>query len=224
MRQTPEVLREGGSRPRERELGDFRPELRRSGGRRAGSGGTGCDAIVLHTSTWATLDYATSWTSLLRVDPAAYGEAIGRWVAHLRAEGIERIGSEKWSIRRRRSGRNWALALDTGQPEDVSRRRARSSAVRGTGLPSCPRRRGAARREPRARRVTTWSQLAVRSGSVVSAQVSLTGGLGLSMPLDQAGVDLLEQLAPGRSLREAAGEGAVPLVRALVERGFVVPA
>ncbi len=64
-------------------------------------------------------------------------------------------------------------------------------------------------------------ELAVRSGSVVSAQVSLTGGLGLSMPLDQAGVDLLEQLAPGRTLREAAGEGAVPLVRALVERGFV---
>ena len=219
VRQTPEVLREGG-------LGLVNvnwvipPGASPVGTPTSWIGGTGCDAIVLHTSTWATLDYATSWTSLLRVDPAAYGEAIGRWVAHLRAEGIERIGGGV-VILRRRSGRNWALALDTGQPEvraDVHVRRlfAAQDYLRAHDDEALLD----ASLAPAEDHVV---ELAVRSGSVVSAQVSLTGGLGLSMPLDQAGVDLLERLAPGRSLREAAGEGAVPLVRALVERGFVVP-
>jgi methylase of polypeptide subunit release factors len=219
VRQTPEVLREGG-------LGlvavnwvippNATPVVTPTNW----IGGTGCDAIVLHTSTWATLDYATSWTSLLRVDPAAYGDAIDRWVAHLRAEGIERIGGGV-VILRRRSGRNWALALDTGEPQGgaeahVRRLFAAQDYLRANGDDALLD----ARFEPAEDHVV---ELALRSGSVVSAQASLTGGLGLSAPLDQAGVNLLEQLTPDRTLRDAAGEGAAPLVRPLVERGFVVP-
>lgn len=183
--------------------------------------GAGCDAVVLHTSSSAPLEYVTSWNSLLRFDPAAYGEAIERWVEHFAQEGIERIGGGVVVLRRRTSRENWVLALDAADPQrgaDAQIRRlfAAQDYLRAHDDEALLE----ASFAPAEDHVV---ELSLRSGSVVSAQVSMTGGLGLSAPLDQTAADLLGKLAPGRSLRDVGGEAAVPRVRRLVELGFVAP-
>ncbi|HLM30534.1 MAG TPA: hypothetical protein VK326_02615, partial [Solirubrobacterales bacterium] len=66
-------------------------------------------------------------------------------------------------------------------------------------------------------------ELALRSGAVVAAQASLTGGLALSVPLDEAAAELLGKLGPGRALRDLGGEPEIPAIRRLVELGVAVP-
>jgi Methyltransferase small domain len=185
-------------------------------------GGLGCDAVVLHTNSWAPLDYATSWNSLLRVDPSIYGKAVGRWLEHFTREGIQQIGGGVVVLRKRSAGDNWALALHTPDPQ--------------TGAGAQLQRMFAAQDFLRshddeqlldASFVPTRDhlvELALRSGSVVSARAHLVGGLGLSADIDQAAADLLGSLAPGRTLREAGGDRAAHLVRRFLELGFVEPA
>jgi methylase of polypeptide subunit release factors len=185
-------------------------------------GGTGCDAVVLHTGSKSSLDYALSWNSLLRVDAAAYGQAVRRWVDHFHRERIERIGGGVVVLRRRSSGDNWVLALDTPDPQpgagaQIARLFAAQDYLRMHDDAALLE----ASFAPTEDHVV---ELAYRSGDVVSARISMTRGLGLKVPLDRPASDLLGSLEPGRPLREVGDEAAVPIVRRLLELGFVVPA
>jgi methylase of polypeptide subunit release factors len=185
-------------------------------------GGLGCDAVVLHTSTWSALDYAASWNSLLRVDPIAYGHAVDRWLTHFERSGIERIGGGIVVLRRRSSGGNWVLAFDTADPQPgagahLQRLFAAQDYLSGRDDEALLD----ASFVPAGDHVL---ELRLRSGSVLSARALLVGGLGLGADLDQAAADLLGRLEAGRTLREVGGESAAPTLRHFLKLGLAEPA
>ena len=220
VRQAPALLREGGFAqlmiswvipPGERVIG---PPAR-------WFAGSGCDAIALHTASSAPLEYATSWNSRLRFDPAAYGDALERWVEHYARERIERIGSGVVVLRRRPAGDNWVLPLEAPEPQ-------RGAAGQLRRLFSAQDFLRANDDEAFLDRSFTPTddhvvEVALQSRAVVSLRASMTGGLGLSVPLDEPAADLLGKLPSGRLLRDLGADEAVPRVRRLVELGFVVP-
>jgi methylase of polypeptide subunit release factors len=184
--------------------------------------GTGCDAVLLRTSNWSFFEYATSWNSLLRVEPTAFGTAVERWLEHFRREGIERIGGGVVVLRRRTGGDNWVLPLETPGPGpaaagQISRlfeaqdflRLHDDEALLGRRLTPAP---------------DHVVELALSFGSVDSAHISLSGGLGFRVGLDEPAAELLRRLDPDRSLRDCGGDAAAPIARRLIELGFVVPA
>ena len=183
--------------------------------------GSGCDAIALHTASSAPLEYATSWNSRLRFDPGAYGVALERWVAHYAREGIERIGSGVVVLRRRTAVDNWLLPLAAPEPQhgaaaQLQRLFTAQDYLRANDDEALLE----ASFRPADDHVV---ELALRSGAVVAAQASLTGGLALSVPLDEAAAELLGKLGPGRALRDLGGEPEIPAIRRLVELGIAVP-
>ena len=62
------------------------------------------------------------------------------------------------------------------------------------------------------------------AGAVDRALLRLDGGLGFEVGVDEPTIELLRGLDGTRRLREVAGESALPVVRRLLELGFVVPA
>ena len=68
--------------------------------------GSGCDAWLFHTGTEAVLDTAAAWNLDREGDEEDYAEAVDRWLAYFRAEGIERIGYGAFVLRRR-DGETW---------------------------------------------------------------------------------------------------------------------
>jgi SAM-dependent methyltransferase len=185
-------------------------------------GGLGCDAVVLHISTWSALDYAAAWNSLLRVDPLAYGDAVNRWLAHFEHEGIERIGGGIVVLRRRSSGGNWVLAFDAPHPQPgAGAHLQRLFAAQDYLLAQDDESLLDASFVSADDHVV---ELRLRAGSVVSARAMLVGGLGLGTDLDPAGADLLARLEAGRALREVGGEEAAARVRQFLKLGLVEPA
>ena len=68
--------------------------------------GSDCDAWLFHTGTEAVLDTAAAWNLDREGDEEDYAEAVDRWLAYFRAEGIERIGYGAFVLRRR-DGETW---------------------------------------------------------------------------------------------------------------------
>jgi Methyltransferase small domain len=184
--------------------------------------GTGCDALVLHTRTWNTFDYATSWNTSLRDDAVAFGEAFERWLAYFRAEGIERIGGGVLVLRRRSAPDNWVLPLSTQEPQpgaagQVRRLFAAQDHLRSHDDESLLAQSFAATEDHTV-------ELSLRSGSVVAAHAASSGGLGIRVALDERTADLLARIEPGRTLRELGGDDAAAIVRRLLGVGLVEPA
>jgi hypothetical protein len=182
--------------------------------------GTGCDAVLLQTSSWGFFEYATSWNSFLQVDAAAFGAALERWLEHFRREGIERLGGGIVVLRRRAGRDNWLLPLETADPRpgaDAHLRRlfAAQDFLRDHDDAALLD----ARLVPVADHLV---EVSLRHGSVQSRYVSLPAGL-LRAELDEPMAELLARLEPGRSLREAGGAEAPKLARRLLELGFIEP-
>ena len=61
-------------------------------------------------------------------------------------------------------------------------------------------------------------------GVVDRALLRLDGGLGFEVGVDERTIEVLRGLDGTRPLRDVAGQAALPVVRRLLELGFVVPA
>jgi methylase of polypeptide subunit release factors len=68
--------------------------------------GSGCDAVLLHTSTDDPIETATVWNRDLLDQPEAYAEALDRWLAYYRELGIEHLGYACLVVRKRTDGRD----------------------------------------------------------------------------------------------------------------------
>ena len=68
--------------------------------------GSGCDAFLLHTSTDDPIETATVWNRELLDRPAAYADALDRWLAYYRELGIEHLGYACLVLRKRGDGRD----------------------------------------------------------------------------------------------------------------------
>ena len=68
--------------------------------------GSGCDALLLHTSTDDPIETATVWNRDLVDRPEAYADALDRWLAYYRELGIERLGYACLVLRKRADGRD----------------------------------------------------------------------------------------------------------------------
>ena len=145
--------------------------------------GTGCDALVLHTRTWNTFEYATSWNTSLRGDAVEFGESFERWLGYFRAQGIERIGGGLLVLRKRTAPDNWVLPLATQEPQpgaagQVRRLFAAQDYLRSHDDESLLAESFAATDDHTV-------ELSLHSGSVVAAHAALSGGLGIRVALDE---------------------------------------
>jgi SAM-dependent methyltransferase len=70
---------------------------------------SGCDALLLHTSTDDPIETATAWNRDLLDRPEAYAEALDRWLAYYRELGIEQLGYACLVLRKRTDGRGGRL-------------------------------------------------------------------------------------------------------------------
>jgi SAM-dependent methyltransferase len=186
--------------------------------------GSGCDAILLRYLTFSPLGHAAQWNRHLLGDPEAYGAALDRWTAWYREQGIEEIA---WGaiVLRKRAGRNWFWA---GSPpgERVARADRHVLRILATqdflaGAPDLLEERLAAAPDAL---LSLAFHLEAGGGAVDRAVLRLDGGLGFEVGVDERTIELLRALDGTRPLREVAGEAALPVVRRLLELGFVVPA
>jgi hypothetical protein len=68
--------------------------------------GSGCDAVLLHTSTDDPIETASLWNRDLLDRPEEYADAIDRWLAYYREIGIEQLGYACLVLRKRADGRD----------------------------------------------------------------------------------------------------------------------
>jgi Methyltransferase small domain len=68
--------------------------------------GSGCDAVLLHTSTDDAIETATVWNRELLDRPEAYAAALDRWLGYYRELGIEHFGYACLVLRKRTNGRD----------------------------------------------------------------------------------------------------------------------
>jgi methylase of polypeptide subunit release factors len=74
--------------------------------------GSGCDAVLLHTSTDDAIETATVWNRELLDRPEAYAAALDRWLGYYRELRIEHFGYACLVLRRRTDGRDgWLETL-----------------------------------------------------------------------------------------------------------------
>jgi SAM-dependent methyltransferase len=71
--------------------------------------GSGCDAVLLHTSTDDPIETATVWNRDLLDRPDAYAAALDRWLAYYRELGIEQLGYACLVLRKRTDARDGTL-------------------------------------------------------------------------------------------------------------------
>jgi SAM-dependent methyltransferase len=181
--------------------------------------GSGCDALFVGRATWKPLDYAASANFPLKGDPAAYGAALDRWVAHIESLGLDSIAGGLIALRRR-DGENWLRAFDApmGSLESAAHQIVRlfeaqdflastgDDTLRETVL------------SPAADLLVELRPARTRS------RLALDPGLGIRVDVDPGTVDLLTRIDGKRRVQEAVSDGGLETVRRLIEYGFVVPA
>ena len=77
--------------------------------------GSGCDALLLANEPIVPLQYASQWNEGLRRDPAAFEDAVERWLDHFDRLGAHGIGFGA-VVLRRREGRNWHRGISANFP------------------------------------------------------------------------------------------------------------
>ncbi len=180
--------------------------------------GNGCDAVFVGRSTWQPLDYAAAANFPLKGNPAAFGAALDRWVAHIESLGLESIAGGLVALRRR-EGENWLRAFDAPmggidpsahqlvrlfEAQDYLRSTDDSALLDATLAP-------------------VPDLLVELRPARTRSRLALDPGLGLRVDVDPGTVDLLTRLDGKRTVREVAGADGLETARRLVEFGFVGP-
>jgi hypothetical protein len=209
-------------------------------------GEDGCDALLLHFGSQDPVSHSANWLRpLADAGAVLYAEALDRWLAHLRDLGIEAIGYGAVLLRRRTGGSNWlreeVLSLDRLESagEHTLRIFAAQDFLEGLrGEHELLRARFALADSLR------LEQTMAGGGGVFAVEgrtLHLGEGFGFSAGVDRYTaallpyfdgemelVEVLAHAATGVELDEEERErfvpAALPVVRRLLELGFLVPA
>jgi len=204
--------------------------------------GSGCDAWVLRLKTVGPETYAAGWiTETEQPEPEVYERRWKEWVGYLERERIEAIGNGVVNLRRRPSGEGRFWVLDDLEELDAEAGDAIAEgfAVREL-LASTPDEallEMALRIGPGVR-LESASESRGEGWEVTGAVLRRRRGLHFSASVDGAMANLVGRCDGIRTLRALARELAeglgsdlpklvtslLPLVRGLVERGFLLPA
>lgn len=181
--------------------------------------GSGCDAVFVGRSTWKPLEYAAAANFPLKGDPAAYGAALDRWVAHIESLGLESIAGGLVALRRR-DGENWLRPFDApmGGIDPSAHQLVRLFEAQDYLRSTSDEALLDAALAPAADLLVELRPARTRS------RLALDPGLGLRVDVDPGTVDLLTRLDGERPLREVAGPDGLETARRLLEFGFVVRA
>ncbi len=193
--------------------------------------GCGCDAVILRLDSEGPVTHAVRWASLDAPTPAEAIDQAATWVDHYRELGIERIATGV-VVLRRRAGRNWVhseelVSARPGSGAHLVRIFAGHDALEhitgegdllsvllslGPGVRLVERRAAGGRLERARLTADSGMQLPARvtPPTAAAALLELNGIRTLAEAAAQAG------LAPGEL------EAALPCVRNLVERGYLV--
>ena len=208
--------------------------------------GSGCDSWLLHFGSDDPISHAGEWLGPLALeDPVRHEESLGEWLAYCDRLGIEAIAHGAVILRRRAGGRSWVRRDDVSleRLEQASDHVVRVFASQDY-LEALPDERAMLDAAFRlAERHHLEQTLRYRGGEAESrgSVLTLDEGLGFRIAVDRHTERLLPLLDGRRPLREVleqcSGElalddenrarfesAALPVVRRLVELGFVVPA
>jgi SAM-dependent methyltransferase len=200
--------------------------------------GSGCDAWVMHQGTHALDEYASGWMEPQEAGPGHWDRSFGEWMRYYDERGIESIGSGLISMRRR-DGANWFRADEAPAEmsfpcgDDIVRAFEAGDALGTTSdrtLLDC--------------RLVLADGVHLSLDCVPSdsgwrpsaAQVLRTTGLKYRGSIDVHGSQVLAGFDGKRTFGEllagiaadlgadvgALAERAVPIVRRLIEQGFVL--
>jgi SAM-dependent methyltransferase len=199
----------------------------------------GCDTMLFRYAVHTPLDYAAAWNRPYRGNPEKYGAGIARWMEYFDRLGIEAIS---WGaiIMRRREGDNWFFPYTstteriTGASEQLLRVAAAQDFLAGAGheelldsvMTVAPEHR-------------IDQTIRLRDGGELIERniLRLERGLFFEVSIDAFAERVLALLDGERTLREvlvdaAAGfeapltefvENSIPVLRRLMELGFVLP-
>jgi SAM-dependent methyltransferase len=191
--------------------------------------GSGCDALLLHTSTDDPVETAMLWNRELLDRPGDYAAALDRWLAYYRELGIEQLGYACVVLRKRADGGDgWVDALHLPR-----------AALRPAG--AHVRRLFETRdRLPADDAALLDRRLRVASDAVVAEEsrfaegawhpelltLRLETGLPFSAELDPPTARLVRGLDGSRTLREAlddedAEEAGAAVARQMLDAGFL---
>ena len=200
--------------------------------------GGGCDAMLLRYAMQGPLDYAAGWNRPYRTNPELYGAAIERWTSYFDRLGVEAIS---WGalIMRRREGDHWFFPYSsttdriTGASEQVLRLLAAHDFLATAGPEELLARSLQVVPEHRIEQT-----IRLRDGreAVERNVLRLDNGLRFEVAIDAStervlalldgrrplGDVLAEAAAEAHAPVEAFVESALPVIRRLLELGFVV--
>jgi methylase of polypeptide subunit release factors len=209
--------------------------------------GRGCDAWLLHFGSQDPLSHSAQWLAPLgEADPAAYENALDRWLVYLRENGIDAIGYGAVILRRREGASDQWIHEDDVDLERVEaagehtlRVFAAQDFLRGLADDrELLVRRLALAPEQRLEQTLAWED----AGAAVESQaLTFVGGFGFRVGIDRYTAALLPHFDGTATLEAvlaraaaqvelAAGDrerfvpAALPVVRRLVALGFLVPA
>jgi hypothetical protein len=201
---------------------------------------SGCDAIILRYATHEPLEYAAAWNRPIRGDPDAYGAALDEWLRYFEELGVEAISWGAVVLRRREAGTNWTWAYTPTSDQigpateqllrlfaahDFLSQLVDVEALLDETVSLVPD-----------HRLDETGHLEPGTRAVERMVLSLDGGLRFEVAIDAATATVLTLADGTRPLREvlaAAAEaasapvdafaaGALPVIRRLVELGFLV--
>jgi methylase of polypeptide subunit release factors len=208
-----------------------------------------CDAVCFLHGVEDPLGYTARWTAReQQLMPDRHGRTVDRWLAHLRHERIEAIGSGA-VVLRRRTGENWIHGLQLAGDGRGDAGPQVQAIIRGqdliAGVLDAPDRGaasdiilGSVLRMSGGHRVT--QSLLSRDGEYVSEPAMLTADEGLALPVEvpndlvaallrldgtQSGLEIARDIAAaGDGDVDASNARVAAFLRALLDRGFVEPA
>jgi SAM-dependent methyltransferase len=202
--------------------------------------GSGCDTIVLHTTSQDPLSYAASWNKALRWDRVAYAGAIERWLEYDERLGIEAIAWGAVCLRRR-AGETWFAGHSVGLgrldeaghhverifgTHDYLERLGDGEGLLGACIALAPD-----------HRIDQTFAFEEGERTVERAALRLAGGFNFEVDLNENALELASRLdgrplgevlramsdGAGEPARRELVETAIPMVRALLALGFAVP-
>jgi hypothetical protein len=204
--------------------------------------GRGCDAWVLRLKTVSPETYAAGWiTEIEQPEPELYARRWEEWVSYLERERIEAIGNGLVSLRRRSSGGGQLWVLD-----DLEELDGEAGAAIAEGFAVRELLLGTSDEALLEMALHIGPGVRLESASISSGEgwevedavLRRRRGLHFSVSVDGAMANLVGRSDGIRTLGALTGELAdrlridrsrllsslLPLVRGLMERGFLLPA
>ncbi|HWE82072.1 MAG TPA: class I SAM-dependent methyltransferase [Gaiellaceae bacterium] len=201
--------------------------------------GSGCDAILLLSSTQDPLAHASNWTrDRAAGDVDAFESALARWLDYLERHGIEGVSYGGVVLRRRRAGSNWiqehvmpASGLEAAGAHLLRMFEAQDYLAGLRGDEELLHERLALTGTAR---VAQHVSLRENRWNVDAIRIRLDEGLGFDAEVDASTArflaaldgnrtvaEVVDALAEGQPDREQVSRSALPVVRGLLELGYV---